>query len=231
MDIVITLKVPDTVGHTVATSGPHTCAPDCDCPTALANTQEAIDTARAEEGRPQRGLSERLHAMRHAAPSTEWFEAVAQEAVILETRAATRVVKDAILQQQPGTDAAAWVASCDADDAMTPQQRAVAMHTAVGQTVKLLERAALLPLDHEYVLDANVGESYVWAGNLKFVVGMTGSIDTPANQYVVTTSSDDSNEPDDPARTERFTVDLNTVRAWLLAWATEAAYAARDRNA
>lgn len=227
MDIVITLNVPDTMAHTVATSGPHTCAPDCDCPTALARTQEAIDAARTQEGRPQRGLSERLLAMRYAAPGTAWFEAMAQEAVILETRAATRILKDKILQQQPGTEAAAWVAAGDAHDAMTPQQRAVAMHAAVEQTVTLLERAALLPLDHEYVLDPNVGQSRVYAGNLKFVADMTGSLDTPANQYLVTTSRDD----DDQLGQERFTVDLNTVRAWLLAWAAEAAFAARDRNA
>lgn len=192
---------------------PHVCDPMCDCPTALYRTQAAIDTARREDRAQPRGLSERLQAMRYAAPTTAWFEEMALEAARLETMAATSRVRDWILRDHPDSDAAVWAAECDAADAMTPTESAAALHRTIEATVRDLERAQLLPIDHECVHDA-MGDSLVWAGNRKFKACMTGSLDTPARNYLVTTSRDDDDEPG----AERITNNLADVRAWLLAW-------------
>ncbi len=194
----------------------HECGPNCDCPQAIARTQQAIDWDRAERGAPARDLSERLRAMRHGTPEPEWFDAMAQRADVLETACGMKAEAN-----DAGAQAAAWAAQCDAEDAMTPSERATALHRTIQETVRDLERASLIPVDHEYVRDANVGESLVWAGNLKFVAGMTGELDTPAARYLVTTSNDAEDEP----TTERITNNLATVRAWLLAWGAAAVYA------
>jgi hypothetical protein len=192
----------------------HDCGPNCDCPLAIARTQQAIDWDRAERGAEPRALSERLRAMRHGTPEPEWFDAMAQRADVLETACGIRT-------PDAGAEAAAWAAQCDAEDSATPAQRAAALHRTIEITVADLERAQLVPIDHEYVHDANVGESLVWAGNLKFVASMTGSLDTPARHYQVTTSDDKYDEPGDT----RTTLDLAEVRAWLLAWGARAVYA------
>ena len=201
----------------------HVCGGMCDCPKAITRAQNAIDTDRAERGTQPRGLSERLRGMRHGAPGPEWFDAMAQRADVLETACGMRETARDVVADTSGarTEAATWAARCDADDAMTLRQRAAALHDAVEATVRDLERAELILIDHEYVHDANVGESLVWAGNLKFVAGMTGQLDTPATHYLIRTSRDDDDEPG----TERTTNNLAEVRAWLLAWGAPAVYA------
>jgi hypothetical protein len=195
----------------------HDCGPNCDCPRAIARTQQAIDWDRSERGAEPRALSERLRGMRNGTPEPEWFDAMAQRADVLETACGIA----AEMARGAGAEAAAWAARCDTEDARTPQQRATAMHAAIKATVRDLERAHLIPLDHEYVYDANVGESLVWAGNRKFVAAMTGELDTPAAHYLVTTSSDADDEPG----TERTTNNVDEVRAWVLAWSAAAVYA------
>lgn len=196
----------------------HDCGPNCDCPRAIARTQQAIDWDRNERGADPRALSERLRGMRNGSPEPEWFDAMAQRADTLETACGIRA-------SDAGAEAADWVARCDAEDAMTPAQRGEALRRTIEVTVRDLERASLVPLDHEYVYDANVGESLVWAGNRKFVADMTGSLDTPARHYRVTTSDDGAAEGTDGSRNERTTIDLAEVRAWLLAWAAAGVYA------
>lgn len=191
----------------------HDCGPNCDCPRAIARTQQAIDWDRNERGAEPRALSERLRAMRQGSPEPEWFDAMAQRADVLETACG-------ITASDAGAEASDWAARCDADDAMTPTQSAAALHRTIEATVRDLERAQLLPIDHECVHDA-MGDSLVWAGNRKFKACMTGSLDTPARHYLVTTSRDDDDEPGD----ERTTMDLAEVRAWLLAWGAAGVYA------
>lgn len=116
------------------------------------------------------------------------------------------------------TQAAQWAASCEAADAATPAERLTTMYAAVEDTVRLFERAGLLPADYQYVQDTGWQVARVYVGDLRFVVGMTGSLDTPAAHYVVTTSSDVA----DVHGSERFTRDLGEVRAWLAAWAVAA---------
>lgn len=191
----------------------HDCGPTCDCPLAIARTQQAIDWDRAERGAEPRALSERLRAMRLGTPEPEWFDAMAQRAEVLETACG-------IPARDAGAEAAAWAAQADAEDAMTPAERTAALHRTIEAAVADLERAQLVPIDHEYVRDV-MGDSTVWAGNLKFTAAITGSVDTPATHYLVTTSRDDDTEPG----TERTTNNLAQVRAWLLAWGAAAVYA------
>lgn len=192
----------------------HDCGPNCDCPRAIARTQQAIDWDRNERGAEPRALSERLRAMRHGSPEPEWFDAMAQRADVLETACGMNAEANGA-----GDQAAAWVASCDAEDAMTPAERAAALQRTIEATVRDLERAELLPLDHEYVHNP-MGDSVVWAQHLKFTANMTGSLDTPARHYQVTTSDDRYDEPGDT----RTTIDLAEVRAWLIAWGAKAVY-------
>lgn len=194
----------------------HDCGPTCDCPRAIARTQQAIDWDRSERGAEPRDLSERLRAMRHGSPEPEWFDAMAQRADVLETACGIKAE-----QGDAGAQAAAWAAQCDADDAATPAERLKAMHAAVEATVSDLERANLIPIDHELDIDRNRGEANVWARNLRFTVGMTGSLDKPARHYLVITSRDDDDKPGD----DRTTNNLAEVRAWLLAWGAAAVYA------
>lgn len=196
-NLTITVTVDDE--HTV-----HVCGSDCDCPRALALTQEAIDADRAERGAQPRTLSERLHGMRHAAPSTHWFELAAVDAKALEARATTA-----------GGQAAAWAEACDASDAASPSERAASLHAVVAETFRLLERAELLPFQREHVYDPKMEITRVYAGTKVFAAELTGSLDTPAAHYAITTS--DETDPDDAS--ERFTTDIHAVSAWLLAWA------------
>lgn len=200
---------------TVDGADAHVCGPDCDCPRALARTQVAIDAARVEDGREPRPLSKRLHAMRHATPEPEWFDVVSFQAQQLEDLAA--------LQQRDtsaGTQAAEWAAAADAADASTPTQRRDMLRDAIAATARDLERAELLPFNSEHTYDPDMEISRVYAGTQVFAAEMTGALDTPAAHYVVTTSD----EVDRDAATERFTTDLNEVRAWLLAWCVAAMY-------
>jgi hypothetical protein len=183
----------------------HTCGPLCDCPRAMAATQMAIDEDRAERAAAPRPLSERLRGMRNADPEPEWFDQVAYQAELLENRDPSGA----------GAEAAAWAARTDAEDARTPTQRRDALRDAVAATVADLQRAQLLPVDHEYAYDPRAEISRVYAGSKIFAAELTGAKDTPAAHYVVTTSD----ETDDDGASERFTTDLNAVRAWLLAWA------------
>ncbi len=194
----------------------HECGPNCDCPQAIARTQQAIDWDRAERGAPARDLSERLRAMRHGTPEPEWFDAMAQRADVLETACGMKAEAS-----DPGAEAAAWAAQCDADDAASPAERLRAMYAEVENTVADLERSSLIPVDHEHDIDTKLGEARVFAGNLRFTVCMSGSLDIPARHYLVMTSADDDDEPGD----ERTTNNLADVRAWLLAWGAKAVYA------
>lgn len=188
----------------------HVCDANCDCPRALARTQAAIDTARIEDGREPRPLSKRLHAMRHATPEPEWFDVVSFQAQQLEDLAALRQ-----LDTSAGAQAAEWAAAEDATDAATPTQRRDMLRDAIAATVRDLERAELLPFNREHTYDPKMEISRVYVGTQVFTAEMTGAIDTPAAHYVVTTHD----EVEDDSATERFTTDLNAVRAWLLAWA------------
>lgn len=202
-DLHITIDLPDSWAA-------HVCGPDCDCPRALARTQVAIDAARVEDGREPRLLSQRLRRMRNATPEPEWFDAVAFQAQQLEDLAA--------LQRSDGdtgTQAARWAADADAADNATPTQRRDMLRDAIAATVRDLERAKLLPFNSEHTYDPAAEISGVYAGTKVFAAELTGALDTPAAHYVVTTAD----EADDEAAAERFTTDLNAVRAWLLAWA------------
>lgn len=204
-EVTITITTSDT-DHV------HTCDPNCDCPRALALTQEAIDADRFERGAAPRLLSERLHAMRYATPSRQWFELASVEAARLETAA----------QPVEARQAAAWAASADEQDAWTPKERASHLQAAMTDLVKILSRGGVLPADAELVHDPAGYESRVIAGNLCFVASLTGSIDTPARGYVVTTTDDGQA---DGGPEERATVDLDMVRAWFTFWAAETVYA------
>lgn len=193
----------------------HICGPDCDCPTALAQTQAAIDAARREDGAQPRSLSERIHGMRHAAPTTAWFEEMALEAERLETMAATSKVRDWILRDHPDSDAAVWAAECDAADAATPAERAMQMRNAIEATVRLLDRAAVLGTDHEFIWVAESGEARVHFGVHRFVVTPHDRSAARHGSYIVTT--DDETEPSDHG--QRVSVDVQEIRAWLVAWA------------
>lgn len=118
----------------------------------------------------------------------------------------------------PAAQAAAWAASCEALDAASPTERLAALQALVETTVNHLERAGLMPADYEYVPDTNVGELRITAGNRQFTAGMTGSLDIPAAHFIVTTTDDD----DTASATERTTIDLGAVRAWLMSWSVAA---------
>jgi hypothetical protein len=202
-ELRITIELPDSLTG-------HVCGPDCDCPRALARTQGAIDAARIEDGRGPRLLSQRLHAMRNATPGPEWFDSVAFQAQQLEDLAALQH-----RDSEATASAARWADAEDAADAATPTHRCDMLRDAIAATVRDLERAELLPVDHEYDYEPNAEISRVYTGTHVFAAELTGALDTPAAHYVVTTSD----ETDDEAAVERFTTDLNAVRAWLLAWA------------
>lgn len=123
-------------------------------------------------------------------------------------------VRSALNTATPGAQAAAWAASCEALDAASATERLAALHRVMDATVDDLERAELVPDDYEYVPDTNVGEFRILTGNLQFRAGMTGSLDTPAAHFIVTTSDDD----DPGIAMERTTTDLGQVRAWLMSW-------------
>jgi hypothetical protein len=203
----------------------HVCGPMCDCPTALYQTQVAIDTDRREQGMQPRGLSERLQAMRYGAPTTAWFEEMALEAVRLETMAATSRVRDWIIRDHPDSDAAVWAAECDAADAATPEARAIALRTAIEPLVPLLASADLLPADHEYVWRDDSGEAVVHAGHYRFVVSPTATSAARNGAWIVTTSDERSGDDTDGTFSERVSVDRQEIRAWLVAWAAANTYA------
>lgn len=194
----------------------HECEPECDCPTALARVQLAIDTDRRRNGVQQRPLSGRIYEMRNAAPPSSWFDDIGYEVSLIETVHTN-------LSSKAADDAAAWAARCEASDAATPAERAAALHTTVEGVVADLARAELLPVDHEYAMSA--GESRVYSGNLRFHAAMTGALDAPAAHYVITTFDDDGDPDNDGSGVERFTTDLGAVRSWLIAWAAAATYA------
>jgi hypothetical protein len=200
-DLKITIELPNSWNA-------HVCGGMCDCPKAIARAQAALDADRAQRGAEPRPLSERLHGMRNATPEPDWFDSVAFQAQQLED------LRD--IQKTAGAQAAAWAASADAHDAATHSQRRDVLRDAVEATVRDLERAELLPVDHEYNYEPNAEISRVYAGTKVFAAELTGALDTPAAHYVVTTS-DEADDDDDAA--ERFTTDVNAVRAWLLAWA------------
>lgn len=199
-DLTITISVNGAVIDTSSASAVHACGPDCDCPVALARTQYAIDAARDDDDRPARPLSVRLHAMRNATPSPQWFEIASADAAQLETRTVT----------SPGTP------DVTPD---TPGRAFAVMHDAAISTLHILELADLIPCGHEIVRDSKMGDFIVWVGSLKLVIGMTGVLDTPSAAYIVTTSDDAQALPG----VERFADNLDTVRAWLTAWAVSAA--------
>lgn len=205
-EVTITITTSDT-------DRVHTCDSNCDCPRALALTQDAIDADRVDRGAKARPLSERLHAMRYAAPTRDWFERAAGDARALEAEVARPIA---------ARQASAWATRTDDEDAWTPRQRVDHLQAAVSNAVRILAMGGVLPADHELVHDDALHESRVIVGNLVFVAGITGSIDSPANGYRVTTTNE--NRPDgDPE--ERATVDLDLVQAWLVFWAAETVHA------
>jgi hypothetical protein len=212
--------VPDlNITITVDGATAHVCGGMCDCPKAITRAQNAIDTDRAEHGTQPRGLSERLHGMRHGAPGPEWFDAMTEQAQTLEARAATAVLPDVIVRDAPASQVAAWAARSDALDAAMPAQRFAALDGAIMSTVMDLARAELLPPDHVSDADLDARQSLVFVGEHLFTAALHGE-DAPAARYRVTTSTQDETGP----RTERITADLNEVRAWLLAWCVAAMY-------
>jgi hypothetical protein len=212
--------VPDlNITITVDGADAHVCGSMCDCSRAIARYQEAIDSDRAEHGTQPRGLSERLLGMRNGAPRHEWFVGMAQQAEILEARAASAVLPDVIVRDAPASQVAAWAASCDASDAAMPAQRFAALDAAITSTVKDLERAELLPPNYVSDADLDARQSLVFVGNHLFTAALHGQ-NAPAARYRVTTSTQDETGPS----SDRITADLNEVRAWLLAWCVAAMY-------
>ena len=139
------------------------------------------------------------------------------EGVAQGFRGALRIVESCLAQLTEGTpaeQAAAWAASCEALDAASATERLVALHRVMDATVDDLERAELVPDDYQYTPRLSIGEFRILTGNLEFRAGMTGSLDTPAAHFIVTTSDDD----DPGIAMERTTTDLGQVRAWLMSW-------------
>lgn len=227
-DLSITIPEQTIIIHDAHIAPGRPCTPDCDCPVVLARTQQAIDTARAQDGRPARPLSERLYAMQYATPDTAWFVAASADAAALERATPGDTTPSTPM---PAIFQPAEYPSLHLAADLAPRDRIAAMHLVVRDTVLDLERADLIPTDHEYTFVSGMQECHVYTGNLRFIVGMTGMVDTPANCFVVTTSCDDCDDCDGVPGTERFADDLDTVRAWLLAWAAGAAYQATIRPA
>ena len=97
--------------------------------------------------------------------------------------------------QRGGADAARWASQVrEASDAAPYAERLAALYAAVADTILILERAQPLPADHEH--GPNAWEAYLCTvGNQRFAAALTGSLDTPARHYIVTTTSDDEEGP------------------------------------
>lgn len=192
----------------------HVCGPDCDCPHALARTQIAIDTARTQDGREPRPLAERLRSMRNGAPEPEWFDTMAYQAERLQDLLDRE--RDHVTAQYR-TQLAARAASADLP--MGPDF--VSLWNALEDTVDTLRMAELLPDDAELVHDGPAGIATLHTGPFKFVARFIEAGPIKAAQYQVTTWREVEDEP----ATERFTVGLDHVRAWCVAWAAHLTYA------
>jgi hypothetical protein len=217
----------------------HVCGGMCDCPKAIARAQEAIDADRAQHGGMPRRLSERIRGMRNAAPSERWFDVVGREADRLEDlldreRGYTQAANARILElQSRAYQASATIPSIVPSAPTGPLPMASNMDAAlvlmlrstVAHTVDILRRAECLPELHELVMITN--GAHLYAGPAPFVVRLADdqTDNPPAGRYVVFTTDEnaDGSEPGD-AVFQRFTNDLDDVRAWLTAWAVAIAH-------
>lgn len=194
----------------------HVCDPDCDCPRALARTQTAIDTARTQDGHEPRPLAERLRSMRNAAPEPEWFDTMAYQAERLQDLLDRE--RDHVTAQYR-TQLAARTASADLP--MGPDF--VSLLNTLEDTDDMLRTAQLLPDDAELVHDRTAGTVSLYTGPYKFVARFIEAGPIKAAQYQVTTWH--IVQDDDEPLTERFTVGVDHVRAWCVAWAAHRTYA------
>lgn len=232
MYLTLNITIPENLTAAVddtARIPEHTCGPDCDCPVALARTQQAIDADRALNGDAPRPLGDRIRGMQYARPDHAWFEQVADDAdellhLLHQQRGRAGAAEQRVNQLQtqayqvPGGNMPMPIAT-NIDTA-----RKIMLERTMAHTFNMLERVRLLPTDHEYVVEPMVdgGKVMIWAGNLKFEAEITGLLDTPKNGYRVVVT-DDATPDGNPA--EQLTDDLDDVRAWLTGWAAAATYA------
>lgn len=200
----------------------HVCGPDCDCPRAIARTQTAIDTARTQDGCEPRPLAERLRSMRNGAPEPEWFDTMAYQAERLQDLLDRE--RDHVTAQYR-TQLAARTASADLP--MGPDF--VSLWNALEETVDILRMGELLPDDAELVRAGAAGTVSLYSGPYKFQVQFIEAGPVKAAQYHVTTTSEITGE--DAWNTERYTIGLDHVRAWCVAFAAQANQEQRRRTA
>lgn len=203
----ITVTIPSfTITLPEQLDAAHTCDPTCGCPAAVARAQLAIDTDRAEHGAPARSLRDRVAGMRNAAPPADWFDQVARDVDVMQDqldreRAHTAAANRRIIDLQ-----------AERRGARGPLN---AMLAAVSDALYVLRLAELLPASMDYAPDETWERARLYIGNLRLDVEMTGSLDTPAGEYLVT-ASDESAE--DSHISQRSTADLDELRAWVTAW-------------
>lgn len=219
----------------------HVCGGMCDCPKAVARAQEAIDADRAQHGGKPRRLSERIRGMRNGAPSEQWFDVVGREADRLEDlldreRDHTEAANARILELQSRAYQAAGTIPSIVPPVAAPGPLPMAsnmdaalvlmLRSAVAHTVDILQRAECLPSGHELVMITN--GAHLYGGPNVFVVRLADDEpgNPPTGRFVVFTTDDDADGtgPGD-AMFQRFTNDLDDVRAWLTAWSVAIVHA------
>lgn len=197
----LTITIPSFT-ITVDAASAHQCDAACGCPAAVAVAQAAIDADREHRGAEPRSLGDRVRGMRHATPPAAWFDMIG--------RHVDRLVD--LLDRERGYTAAAQLQIIELQRRRGTDPLG-AMHDAVADTVRVLILAELMPSGHEYGVHQGTQDVHLNVGAHGLVVGMTGSQDSPANHYVVTTTDDGTEQT-----RERFTLDLDDVRAWVTAW-------------
>lgn len=200
----------------------HVCGTTCDCPRAIATAQAAIDADRTARGAEPRPLADRIRGMRHAAPAPEWFDAMAYQAERLQDLLDRE--RDHVTAQYR-TQLTARTASAD----LPTGPDFVSLWNALEETVDILRMGELLADDAELVHDGAAGTVSLYSGPYKFQAKFIEAGPVKAAQYYVTTTSEITGE--DAWNTERYTIGLDHVRAWCVAFAAQANQEQRRRTA
>lgn len=190
----------------------HVCNTMCDCPRAIARYQDAIDTDRAQRGDEPRPLAERLRGMRNGAPEPEWFDTMAYQAERLQ---------DLLVREREHVTAQYRAQLATAAPPLPIGLDFVSLWGVLKDTVEMLRTADMLPDDAELEHDGPAGIATLHTGPFKFVARFIEAGPIKAAQYQVTTWRAVEDEP----ATERFTIGLDHVRAWCVAWAAHLTYA------
>lgn len=196
----------------------HVCGNMCDCPLAIARYQDAVDNDRAERGAEQRPLADRLRSMRNGAPQPEWFDTMAYQAERLQ---------DLLDRERDHTTAAyrtfltAPAPAAKGDPALPMGPDFVTLWGVLEETVAMLRIAELLPDDAELAHDGPAGMATLYTGPFRFAARFIEAGPIKAAQYEVTTWQ----TGDDELAVGRFTVGVDHVRAWCVAWAAHLTHA------